>query len=293
MSEIAARIAHCIDAILGYWDVDLVCRFASRSYGTWFGETTERLDGMRMQDVLGPHFPFHRPYLERALRGSMQRFECALPRVDGTTGYLLASYYPDVVDGAVRGIVAHATDVTELKTLERRLKASQAAAQHLASHDPLTGLPNRLVLDERMARAMEETLANGRALAVMTLDIDDFKGVNDCFGHAGGDAMLVEIAARIRDSLGPHDSAFRIGGDEFVILCANRSGYDFRETAAALLGALRRPLLLSGGGIVPTCSLGVAVFPRDAAVAKELLLRSDVALYASKRTGKGRYTLAR
>jgi len=270
-----------------------VCRFASASYGRSFGTCGERSVGRHMRDVLGDYFEQHKPYVARALRGELQRFEYQVATAAGVTRWYLGSYHPDVVDGFVRGIVAHATDITELKILERELHQAREAAQHLASHDPLTGLPNRLMLDECLATAIVAAATTQRTLAAVTLDVDDFKRVNDDFGHSAGDDLLVAIAQRIRRTLGPDETALRIGGDEFVILWLHEPDTDLAAKAATLVEAINEPVGIMRGRLVPSCSFGIAVYAADGTSPKELLLRSDVALYASKRTGKGRYTLSR
>jgi diguanylate cyclase (GGDEF)-like protein/putative nucleotidyltransferase with HDIG domain len=152
----------------------------------------------------------------------------------------------------------------------------------LARTDPLTGLGNPRAFDEELQRELETARAEGRQLALCMIDVDDFKRINDTHGHATGDSVLAEIAARLRRS----GETFRLGGDEFALVLP---GCDTEAGCAAAQSVIER--VVAGGyehGIVPGISAGVAVFPQHAVDLKELVRQADRALYASKRLGKNR-----
>ncbi|MBW7946765.1 MAG: EAL domain-containing protein [Sphingomonadaceae bacterium] len=168
------------------------------------------------------------------------------------------------------------TDVTSLKRAELTIKKQ-------AEHDHLTGLYNRSVLNERLARAVQRARQGGYCGALVVADLDDFKSVNDTFGHDAGDRLLQEIARRLRASLRASDVIVRLGGDEFAFILPRHGGEAargrLRERGA---GAVARPVALGGREVVPATSLGVAVFPKDGISPRTLLKNADIALYESK-----------
>ncbi|WP_026205973.1 diguanylate cyclase [Paractinoplanes globisporus] len=167
-------------------------------------------------------------------------------------------------------------------------------AQRLSLTDPLTGLWNYRYLRESLRREVERASRFGRKLAVLVLDLDHFKEVNDTYGHAAGDAVLGEFARRIRIGLREVDVAFRQGGEEFVVLLPETDAYGGVIVAERLGAAVRaRPVSIEARGAVPvTVSIGVAVFPEHGATAQEVLEAADDALYAAKNAGRDTYRLA-
>ncbi|MCU7726797.1 diguanylate cyclase [Actinoplanes sp. KI2] len=167
-------------------------------------------------------------------------------------------------------------------------------AQRLSLTDPLTGLWNYRCLRESVRREVERASRFGRMLAVLVLDLDHFKEVNDTYGHAAGDAVLGEFARRIRIGLREVDVAFRQGGEEFVVLLPETDAYGGVIVAERLGAAVRdRPVSIDVGGVIPvTVSIGVAVFPEHGKTAQEVLQAADDALYAAKSAGRDTYRLA-
>ncbi len=166
-------------------------------------------------------------------------------------------------------------------------------AQRLSLTDPLTGLWNYRYLRESLRREVERASRFGRMLAVLVLDLDHFKDVNDTYGHAAGDAVLGEFARRIRVGLREVDVAFRQGGEEFVVLLPETDGYGGAIVAERLGAAVRgRPVSVEGDQIPMTVSIGVAVFPEHGETAQQVLAAADKALYLAKNAGRDTYRLA-
>ena len=170
--------------------------------------------------------------------------------------------------------------------LEAELAAVREANEEfrsLAYHDDLTGLPNRSLFHDRLGLAITHSCRHETHLALLFLDLDDFKDVNDSFGHASGDRVLVELASRIRSSVRAEDTVARLGGDEFIVLLAEVTGAgDAVQVAAKILDAVRAPLRLDGHQVSIEASGGVSVFPRDGVSPEELVRSADRAMYRAK-----------
>jgi diguanylate cyclase (GGDEF)-like protein len=201
------------------------------------------------------------------------RFEQA-----GAGGRILEVEHRPMPDG---GFVSTSTDITERKRDEERML-------RLAQHDPVTGLPNRLLFEDRLAQAIARSRRSGDPLALMLLDLDRFKAINDAYGHAAGDAALRELGRRVAGALRESDTVARIGGDEFaLILPGVSSAEDAAALAAKVLARIEPPLRLEGEDVHLAVSLGVALFPQDGRDGEELLRRADAAMYGAKAAGGG------
>ena len=184
------------------------------------------------------------------------------------------------LDGEVTHFVAVISDITEARHYERRL-------HHLAHHDPLTGLANRTLLQDELKRAIEHAVHDGVLGALAFLDLDNFKYINDNFGHEAGDAVLREIANRLRDSVREDDTVARVGGDEFVLVIKDQPS---AAHVADLVERVRRnvaaPILAAGKEIVPGTSIGVSLFPLDGDNVDRIMRAADAAMYHAKSLGK-------
>jgi diguanylate cyclase (GGDEF)-like protein/PAS domain S-box-containing protein len=166
----------------------------------------------------------------------------------------------------------------------------QSVLQHQATHDPLTGLPNRNLLQDRLEQAVQLAQRQHSKVVLAFVDLDNFKVINDSLGHAAGDQLLIEIAGRLRHSLRGIDTVARYGGDEFVLIIGEQaSGENTRQLLERLLASVQAPLTLEGHALRINCSIGVSVYPDDAQDLDGLLRVADVAMYHAKKTGKGQY----
>jgi diguanylate cyclase (GGDEF)-like protein len=177
---------------------------------------------------------------------------------------------------------------------DERMAALSAADQvaHMAYHDGLTGLPNRALFIDRLIMALPQAERHGKHLAVVFLDIDHFKTINDSLGHEVGDALLKVTAERIRSVLRAEDTVARIGGDEFVIMLPDlRSPEDTGKIARKLNDVVREPFHALNHELIVTTSIGIAVYPEDGEDARTLLKNADAAMYQAKEQGRDRYRL--
>ena len=183
------------------------------------------------------------------------------------------------------GIVATFEDVTEQRRVEAR-------ARFLATHDNLTGLPNRVVFGQEVRRAVEFGRSHGRKCAVMFVDLDRFKIINDTLGHASGDSLLIEIASRLKQCVGESDVVARIGGDDFTILLREVTDADqVSGIARRILAAVVKPAMINGQECRLTASVGISLFPSDAKDEETLTKNAEAAMYAAKETGHNSFLL--
>ncbi len=176
--------------------------------------------------------------------------------------------------------------------LQAQLEEEQSRLAHQALHDALTGLPNRVLFLERLASSVEAAARRSIHSAVLFIDIDRFKSVNDIAGHAAGDQLLVGVARRLREALRPSDTVARLGGDEFVVLCENL--YDVQSEAVAIAErictTLAQPFMVNGAEVFTTASIGIA-FVRPGDDPHVLVARADSAMYMAKQRGRCRWEL--
>ena len=188
-------------------------------------------------------------------------------------------------DGKTQNYVALFTDITPLKEHQQQL-------EHIAHYDALTGLPNRVLLADRMQQAMAQSLRRKRSVAVVFLDLDGFKVINDTHGHEMGDELLIAVSRRMKTALRDGDSLARMGGDEFVaVLVDLESPDDCEPVLARLLEAAAAPVFIDTLSLQVSASIGVTLYPQDGVDADLLMRHADQAMYQAKQAGKNRYHL--
>ncbi|MEL1134504.1 GGDEF domain-containing protein [Desulfitobacterium sp. THU1] len=161
----------------------------------------------------------------------------------------------------------------------------------LAYHDYLTDLPNRVLFSDRLNQAILSAKRTNENFAVIFLDLDDFKKVNDTLGHDQGDLLLKEIANKLTETLREEDTVSRYGGDEFLVLAQNISAEAIEELPRRIIESLERPFDLEGQSIYITASLGVSVYPVDGETVDQLIKSADIAMYKAKKNGKSQYVI--
>jgi diguanylate cyclase (GGDEF)-like protein len=197
---------------------------------------------------------------------------------------LSARHCKDAVTGDAACLVSE-VDVSAIKNAETQ-------AQFMALHDPLTGLPNRSHLAQRFAEVAPRLAEDGQQAALMSIDLDNFKDVNDTLGHAAGDLLLVEIARRLRRTVRAEDFVARLGGDEFVILVIARDvSREIERLRQPLVRRIAEPLMIDGHEVRATPSMGVSFFPQDGRDIETLLSRADLAMYTAKERGRNELVL--
>jgi diguanylate cyclase (GGDEF)-like protein/PAS domain S-box-containing protein len=253
------------------------------------GYELDELVGMRFADITHPEdLSSDLAALEELLSGELASYETEKRYVHAQGHVVWVQVNVTVVqdgDGRPLHFIAQTQDVTERKRAQDELA-------HQALHDPLTGLPNRLLFLDRLEVALARLGRRDGAVAVLFLDLDRFKLVNDSHGHEVGDQVLMEMAARLRGLLRPSDTLSRLGGDEFTILCEEVScDEDATTVAERIADALAEPFPLADREVFLSASIGIAL-GRDRAMSASALLRdADAAMYSAKERGRSRYTI--
>ena len=255
--------------------------------------TAERIFGFLAQDIISQRLEELVAYDDRArLReflvfdlataGASATIEVRVPRGDDRQRVVEVHGTNMEDERAIGGRLLNLRDTTDRKGMEEQLK-------RMALHDPLTLLANRSLFRDRVEHAVAVSKRNGRSVAVMFVDLDNFKRINDSFGHAAGDRVLHKSAQRLVKATRNGDTVARLGGDEFAVLLENLTGREpVMEIAARIVESLQEPLDLPGTDASIAASVGVAFSSADDGV-EELMRNADVAMYAAKSAGKGRY----
>ena len=273
-----------------YLDAEQRYRFVNRTGLEWLCRPADEVLGQRIGDILRPiAYERRRESIEAGLTGKRVTFEAESITGD-VTRILHYAYIPDIEsDGRVAGLYGLATDVSALKNVERQLTL-------LVRSDVLTGLANRYSFNETMPLALSRARRAMTGLALMYLDIDHFKSINDSLGHAAGDEVLKAFARRLRQSVRITDTVARLGGDEFVIILEGVNNADEPQIVARKIVAdVGRPLEVEGRALSLTTSIGVAfrreISTADGATAEALIGRADAALYAAKNAGRNTWRM--
>ena len=178
----------------------------------------------------------------------------------------------------------------KIKEATRELREKQDFLDHQAHHDSLTGLPNRVLFNDRLEHSIERAKRNKKAIAVFFLDLDHFKEINDSLGHHIGDDVLISVAKRLVETIRAEDTLSRLGGDEFTIIMEDVKKIENTEILAEkILNALKKPLIVQGHELYITCSIGISIYPEDDLDKNNLLKFADAAMYSAKEEGRSNY----
>jgi diguanylate cyclase (GGDEF)-like protein/PAS domain S-box-containing protein len=283
--RLAALVRHATDVVC-LLDAAGRVTYVSPSGSRLLARPEESIVGHRWDELVHPDdAPAIERFFDGLAPGQPAGVDHRLARADGSWLDVETLATNLLGDDTVDAIVLNTRDVSQRKELERRLA-------HQATHDALTSLPSRTLLVDRIDSALARRRRDGRRLAVLFVDLDDFKALNDTMGHAAGDRALQEVAARLQSSLRGSDSAARLGGDEFALLLDGIDGPDDAMAVAdRCLAALADPVLLEGREFAATASIGIAIDSDETHTSEDMLRRADAAMYDAKRSGKSCYAI--
>ncbi|MDH6164876.1 diguanylate cyclase (GGDEF)-like protein/PAS domain S-box-containing protein [Variovorax boronicumulans] len=291
LQESEARLRTVADALpmrVAYIDAEERYRFNNLAYERGFGLSRDQIQGHTVRELLGePAYQTVQPHIRAALAGETVTFQSEVAKSDSYWCYE-AQYIPQpaVNDETIVGFHAVITDITRQKLEEKRLV-------NLAQIDPLTGLVNRAAFDMRLAEAMERARAAGALMALMYLDIDGFKKINDQFGHQTGDELLRGFAGRLSQALRSGDVCARLGGDEFTVILESLPDADAGVSVAAkLIKAMQVPFVIEERTIVISTSIGLTFYQGGSATTGALVKQADEMLYQAKGAGRNNVQVA-
>jgi diguanylate cyclase (GGDEF)-like protein/PAS domain S-box-containing protein len=269
-----------------FWEQDAQLRYTSVSDASGLLDPAEMIGKTRWEhgalNLSAQDWEAHRAVLE-AHRPFRDLELCRADRFGNHTWYSVSGEPVFDAAGAFAGYRGVGRNITARKLDERRIR-------HLASHDALTGLPNRTAFSELLNAARASARRHARSLAVMFVDLDRFKVINDTLGHEAGDQVLCEAARRLRHTLRASDVVARLGGDEFVVMLPELESAAQAETAARkVLAALVAPMLVAGRELTLTASIGICLYPQDGEDEQSLMKNADTAMYRAKEAGKNNF----
>jgi len=273
-----------VSSMITHMDLEGRLLFANRRFREFYGLGDRAIAGIRVADVVGlPAWENFAANLAELRAGREVTYDREAV-VEGQTRHLEVRLVPHRgASGAVASVYGILNDVTS------RVVATKLLEQQALS-DPLTGLPNKRLLLDRLDRALAQARRNAGGVAALFVDLDGFKEVNDQYGHAGGDVVLRQVAARLLTCVRSADTVARVGGDEFVVVLeACRSTDDAESVAGKLVAGLAVPFELASGAATISCSVGIAMHPLDGEIAETLLRKADEAMYRAKQAGKNRF----
>ena len=288
------KIVSISDDLLALIDKNYVYLAISGGYLKFFNRSEKEILGHSMPALLGEEY-FNasiKQYSDKALAGESFEREYWVETVFGKR-YLHSKYHPffeDENETIVSAYVVSARDITEKKENEDKLIASERELEFLAHHDVLTGLPNRTVLNDRITHALDNANRSGTLIAVCFIDLDNFKKINDSFGHSYGDDILKQLSQRLEEAIRSADTLSRIGGDEFILLLENiKAEHEITTIIAKIQSVFNIPFISKGETFFLTSSIGISVYPEHGLDSEALIKNADTAMYKAKDAGKNTY----
>ena len=252
-----------------------------------FGYSRTNIAGLGMKDLTPKKYEkMINMYFKKALLGNPQNFEVEVNSRSGISRFFNVNFLPIIVDKQVKGVYSIGKDVTEQKKI-------QDTNEYLAHHDELTKLPNRRWMEQKLCESLVEAKKKNHKLAVLFMDLDRFKSINDTLGHFVGDRLLESISSRIFNHLNhEHQFAARMGGDEFMILCLDVKNHEEVTTLAKkILEEIMTPFHIDEYELFVTGSVGISMYPEAGTNSIDLMKKADIALYKAKEQGRNTYQL--
>ncbi|MDQ6600647.1 EAL domain-containing protein [Bacillus salipaludis] len=254
-----------------------------------YNSVCEKLTGFRKEELLRPmkirdlivlkqrEQALH--HFDRCIKGEPQNFRTTILHKNGSKIHLQVTFVPIIVEGQINGVFGIAQDITNQVEIEKNYK-------HMAYHDYLTGLPNLNKLNSTLSNELILAAEKKQNIAVLFMDLDRFKMINDTLGHHTGDQLLKAVAARVKSTVEDKDIVFRQGGDEFIVLLYNADRDVAAKVSKRILDALASPFKIQNYDIFTSPSIGISLFPEDGESVESLINHADFAMYQAKKDGK-------
>jgi len=275
-----------VDNLIFYKDINFVYMGCNHAFEKFMGHTREELVGSSDFDFFSKEIAEHFRILDKKTIAENKRVVNAQWVVypDGKDVYLHTTTTPFYDDkGGVIGLVGNAVDITREKNLSSQL-------EYEAHHDALTGLPNRILFYDRLSQAIEKAKRNNSKFALLFIDLDHFKEINDLQGHVFGDSVLKIVASKLKKTIRNEDTTARLGGDEFIVLLEGiTKAQSISSVANKIIDILAEPMSMNDENFYVTSSIGISIYPDDSKSAQSLLEYADLAMYKAKSKGRNNY----
>jgi diguanylate cyclase (GGDEF)-like protein/PAS domain S-box-containing protein len=285
MRKLSAAVEQTADSVM-ITDADGLIEYVNAAFTKMSGYNSSEVLGKTPRILKSEQMPdiFYRRLWSVILKGEVFSDVMINKRKDGTQYHEARTITPQKDPrGKVTHFIATGRDISDQIVIQERI-------QHLAHHDALTGLPNRILLLDRLEQAMTRSKWRSRHVAILFMDMDRFKVINDTLGHATGDELLKAMAQRLAGCVRDGDTVARLGGDEFsIVLNDIASREDIERRAQAVLDAAKVPFVIEGRELFVTTSIGISMYPQDGDNSQVLLKRADVAMYNAKVRGKNNF----
>lgn len=271
-------VTDALPVLIAYIDARQRFRFNNKAYEEWFKLPIAKIIGKPVKDILGENsFATFNEHYQKVLSGDQVSFETTMCFPEDQERYVSVTLIPRVTGGVVIGVFSLMSDMTP-------------RINYLATHDSLTGLPNRSLFNEKLSRALKNAARNSSQVALLFLDLDHFKNVNDTLGHDVGDQLLVKVAERLKKSVQDNDTIARLGGDEFIVILENVANMErMTKTANKICQSLSEVYEINDRQIFVTTSIGISVYPDDGDNIQRLLKNADMAMYRAKERGRNMF----
>lgn len=288
------KIVSSSDDLLSFIDKEYRYLAVSEGYLSFFAKEKAEIVGHSMPELFGEDYFQHelKPISDRALSGESFERECWIKTPSGEYRYLHIKYFPhyEKKGGDVVAYVVSARDITEKKLNEEKLIASEKELDFLAHNDSLTGLPNRILLHDRIAHAIATSNRGSTMVALCFIDLDNFKKINDSFGHSYGDNILKQFANRVHAVIRACDTLSRLGGDEFILLVENiKEKSEIERIVEKIQNVFDEPFIVNTQKFFLSASIGISYYPDHGMDSESLIKNADSAMYKAKDLGKNTY----
>jgi len=270
-------VTNALPVLISYVDLQLHYRFNNKAHEEWFGRSLHQITGKPIKDILDPTaFAIFSEYYKELLSKKQITYESLMQFKKDDERYVSVTLIPYVKHHELRGFFSLISDISP-------------RINYLATHDSLTDLPNRGLFNTRFTHALKNANPQKSKLALLFIDLDHFKNINDTLGHSTGDQLLIRVVAKIKMFLRDEDTFARIGGDEFAAILENITTDELLAIADKIHNAFADPFHVDGHDIFTSISVGISVYPDDGTDLQLLLKNADLALYRAKEKGRNSF----
>ncbi len=282
--EYIKLITDALPVLISFIDENEIIQFYNKTYETWFHGIDASISKMKIETLFGKDaYSLFKSYWNKAFLGQSINFDMELHHYQQGLRNTNVTLVPYTFNSEFKGCFSLISDITERKQIEENLN-------YLANHDPLTGLLNRTHFDFQLEQILKYAEQKAEIFAILFLDIDEFKKINDTLGHEFGDIMLSLVSARLKECLRKSDIIARFGGDEFAILLGNiTSREEIIAITDKIIKIMAEPFVLNEKEYIVSVSIGISIYPKDGMAKDTLLKNADLAMYCVKKSGKNAY----